>query len=73
MENILQIAQIVTAILLVVAVLMQNSGAGLGSAFGGENSVKSTKRGAERGIFITTIVLAILFLGLTLLDVFINA
>ncbi|MFH1668060.1 MAG: preprotein translocase subunit SecG [Parcubacteria group bacterium CG1_02_37_51] len=72
MENILQIAQIVTAILLVIAVLMQNSGAGLGSAFGGESSIKSTKRGAERGIFITTIVLAILFLGLTLLDVFVN-
>ena len=64
METIISIAQIVSAALLVTAILIQNRGAGLGSAFGGESTVY-TKRGPEKFIFVATIVLAVLFLGLT--------
>jgi len=32
-----------------------------GAAFGGEGSIYRTKRGVEKGIFIATIILAILF------------
>lgn len=59
----MQIIQIISAILLIILILIQNRGAGLGSAFGGENSVHRTKRGAEKGIFIATAIIAIVFLG----------
>jgi len=64
MINILNIAQLVIAVLMVIGILLQQSGAGLGSAFGGGDSVYLTKRGAEKSIFIATIVLAILFLAI---------
>lgn len=72
MEKIIQIIQAIVAVLLIVTIIMQNKGAGLGSAFGGESTVYRTKRGAEKTIYYTTIILAILFLGLTLADLFIN-
>lgn len=71
MQNILTIAQIVTGLLMVAGILMQQSGSGLGSAFGGEGNVYLTKRGAEKNIFIATIVMAGLFLGLGVVRLFI--
>lgn len=73
MSNILNIAQIIITIMLVIGILMQNRGSGLGSAFGGEGNVYMTKRGAEKTIFIATIVLSILFLGLGVLRIVIKA
>jgi len=57
-------AQIVLSILLIIAVLLQQSEASLGTAFGGGDSFSSghhTKRGAEKTLFIATIIIAILF------------
>jgi len=65
----IKIAQIVIAVLLMVAVLMQNRGTGLGSAFGGGGGgggVYMTKRGLEKKLFIATIVLAVIFILLSL-------
>lgn len=62
MQNILYIIQIIISVLLVVTILMQQKGSGLGSAFGGDSAVYRTKRGAEKFIFRLTIILAILFL-----------
>jgi preprotein translocase subunit SecG len=56
--------QIVLSVLLIGGVLLQQSEAGLGSGFGGGDGFSSghhTKRGAERAIFIATIVIAVLF------------
>jgi len=61
MSNILNIVQIVIAGLLCIAILLQQRGAGLSSAFGGEGGVYFKKRGAEKIIFIASIVLAALF------------
>jgi len=58
--------QIISAILLVAAVLLQQQGAGLGSAFGGEGNVYRTKRGLEKNLFVATIVLAVIFLAAAL-------
>lgn len=58
------IAQIIIAILLIITILLQNRGSGLGTAFGGEGNIYLAKRGAEKFIFHATIVLAVLFLGL---------
>jgi preprotein translocase subunit SecG len=62
--QILDIIQIVVAILLIITILLQNRGSGLGAAFGGEDNIYMAKRGAEKFIFWATIVLAIIFLGL---------
>lgn len=64
MTNILNYVQIVTTILLIIFILLQNRGSGLGSAFGGEGNIYMTKRGAEKTIFILTIITAIVFLGI---------
>lgn len=61
MSRLLTITQIISAILLIVTILLQQRGVGLGAAFGGEGSLYRTKRGVEKGIFYATIVLAILF------------
>ncbi len=73
MQQILNIFQLVVAILLVIFILLQQRGAGLGGVFGGEGGVYRTKRGAEKIIFTTTIVLAVLFLVTTLLNVFLSS
>ncbi len=60
------ILQIIISVLLISAILIQNRGTGLGAAFGGEGNVYRTKRGVEKYLFITTVVLAVLFLGTAL-------
>lgn len=64
MQNIFNITQIVIACLLVIAILLQQRGVGLSSAFGGEGGAYRVKRGAEKLLFTATIVLAVLFLGI---------
>jgi len=62
--HIIPYVQIVLSVLLMGGVLIQQSEAGLSSAFGGGDSFSSgnhTKRGAEKVIFIATIVIAVLF------------
>jgi len=59
----LDIIQISIAAVLILLVLMQSRGAGLGSAFGGEGNVYRTKRGVEKYLFILTIIVAGVFLA----------
>lgn len=66
---IIDIIQIISAILLIIAILMQSKGSGLGSAFGGSDNVATKKRGAEKGLFILTIILSIIFLGTAFINV----
>ncbi|OGY46973.1 MAG: preprotein translocase subunit SecG [Candidatus Komeilibacteria bacterium RIFCSPLOWO2_01_FULL_45_10] len=72
MDKILQIVQLAAAALLVVFILIQQRGAGLGGIFGGESGFYRTKRGAEKVIFILTIVFAIIFIASSLLNVFLG-
>jgi len=65
METI-QIIQIIAAITLIIVILLQNRGTGLGGVFGGQNNVYLTKRGLEKKLFIATIVLSIIFLIISL-------
>lgn len=68
----LNIFQIIVAILLTITILLQQRGAGLGSAFGGgEGNVYSTKRGIEKILFKASIALAILFLISALVNLFV--
>jgi preprotein translocase subunit SecG len=70
MTQLLNIVQLTSAILLVVFILLQQRGAGLGGIFGGQGGVYRTKRGAEKIIFIITICLAVIFFTSSLLSVF---
>lgn len=62
----LQIIQIVVAVLLTVSILLQNRGAGLSGIFGGSGNVYRTKRGLEKKLFISTIVLGVIFFAVSL-------
>lgn len=72
MQNILHIFQIIIAILLMILILLQQKGAGLGAAFGSDSSIYRTKRGAEKIIFIATIVLSALFFLSALANIFVS-
>jgi protein translocase SecG subunit len=63
MKNAIVIAQIVLAVLLTAAILLQQKGSGLSATFGGDGNVFRTMRGIEKTLFYATIVLAALFLG----------
>lgn len=58
---IIDIIQLVSAVGLIIAIILQNRGTGLGSAFGGEGNVYRAKRGMEKTLFRLTIVLAVIF------------
>ena len=60
--RILTYSQIALSVFLVAGILLQQKGSGLGSAMGGSNLEYSTKRGAEKFIFRATIVVAVLFI-----------
>ena len=63
MRNLLFGFQIGVSMLLIVAILLQQKGGGLGSAFGGDGAVYRSRRGLEKALFVITIVLAALFVG----------
>jgi protein translocase SecG subunit len=55
--------QIILSIILIVAILLQQSDAGVGGALGGGDGggLYHTRRGFEKFLFVTTIVTSILF------------
>lgn len=66
--GILPYIQIALSVLLVASILLQQTGASVGGAFGGDNfsAAYHTRRGSELFLFWATIVIAVLF-GLTAL------
>lgn len=61
-----KIAQFILGVLLVLAILLQNRGAGLGGVFGGSGGVYLAKRGLEKKLFTATVVISILFFAISL-------
>jgi len=59
--GVLPYVQIVLSVLLVAAVLLQQTGASMGGAFGGDNFSAGyhTRRGAEKILFYSTIILSV--------------
>ena len=63
-QSILPYVQIILSVILVVAILLQRTGAQVGGAFGGSDNFSSafhTRRGFEKTLFIITIIIAIFF------------
>ncbi len=65
----LNVAQIVVALVLILTVLLQVRGGGLGGIFGQPDSVYRTKRGVEKTLFQLTIALVVIFIILSLVSV----
>jgi preprotein translocase subunit SecG len=62
-EDFINVAQILVATMLMLVILLQAKGSGIGTALGGgTNSSFRTRRGVEKTLFQLTIVLAIVFL-----------
>jgi preprotein translocase subunit SecG len=67
MSNYLLIAQIMVAIALIVVLLFQVKGGGLGGIFGQADTVYRTRRGVEKRLMQFTVALVILFTILSVL------
>ncbi|MEI6280827.1 MAG: preprotein translocase subunit SecG [bacterium] len=73
--KVLPYAQIILSVILVTAVLLQQSAAGLGGALGGgdSGSLHHTRRGFEKFLFYLSIICGILFALFALLSIIIKA
>lgn len=72
MKNIFLTLQIVTALITIVLVIIQSKGTGIGSTFGGDMGFYGTKRGAEKLMFVLTIVVAFIFVASSLAAVLLS-
>lgn len=61
--EVLDIVMIASASLMVLAILLQTRGASLGAGFGASGELFTTRRGLEKNLYDTTIVLAVVFVG----------
>ncbi|MBA7626568.1 hypothetical protein ES703_34021 [subsurface metagenome] len=66
METYFNIAQIILSVALILAILLQVRGGGLGGIFGQADTVYRTKRGVEKTLFQLTIVLVFLFITISI-------
>lgn len=58
---ILQYVTIGSAVLMILAILLQQRGASLGAGFGGSGELYTTRRGLDKNLFEATIILAVIF------------
>ncbi len=73
MESYLDIALIITAIALIISVVLQSKGIGLGGLTGQDTGgVFTARRGIEKTLFWITIGLAIFFVLLTLVVIIVK-
>lgn len=61
-NGILQIVSVGSALLMIIAILLQQRGASLGAGFGGSSELYTTRRGLDKNLFEVTIFLAIIFI-----------
>lgn len=67
-KTILKPAQIIVAIILIVSILLQNRGEGLGSFLGGGGEIFRARRGLERSLYFITIALSVLLIILSIIN-----
>lgn len=60
-DSILQIVTIGSAVLMILAILLQQRGATLGAGFGSSGELYTTRRGLDKNLFEATVVLAVIF------------
>ncbi|MBT3670641.1 MAG: preprotein translocase subunit SecG [Chloroflexi bacterium] len=73
MEKFLDIALIIVSVTLVVSVILQSKGGGLGGLTGADTGgVFSARRGIEKTLFRATIILSVIFFVLAIITVIIT-
>jgi len=73
MKQFLDIALIITSVALIISVILQSKGAGLGGLTGGDTGgVYTARRGIERTLFWVTIVLSVIFFVLAIATVLVG-
>jgi len=68
MRTLLPAIQIVISVILIAVVLVQSRGSGFGGAFGTQGAIFRTRRGIELYLFRATVVLAAIFIAVSLLS-----
>jgi len=68
MIKIINIAEVIVSLLLIVSILLQNRGAGLSGAFGGSFGGYYTKRGFEKFLVAFSVILSGLFIVLAIVN-----
>lgn len=68
MQTYFNVAQLIVAVVLIVVILLQVRGGGLGGIFGQPDSTFRTRRGVEKALFQFTIALVVLFVALSILS-----
>lgn len=63
LTEILQIIMLVSSVLMIAAILLQQRGASLGAGFGGSSELYTTRRGFDKNLFDVTVIFAVLFIG----------
>ncbi|OIP05997.1 preprotein translocase subunit SecG [Candidatus Berkelbacteria bacterium CG06_land_8_20_14_3_00_43_10] len=69
MQKIITICLVVISLLLIASILLQQRGASLGGAFGGDSSIYRSRRGAEKILFRLTILFALSFIVISIIAV----
>lgn len=72
MQNILLVVNIILSILIVIFILIQGRGGGLGSAWGGGGETFHTRRGIEKVTIRITVLLIAVFFILSAVNLFIR-
>ena len=72
MLKIINISELVIAILLTISILLQNRGAGLSSTFGGDFGGYYSKRGFEKFLVRFSVFLAVVFIGLAIANLVVS-
>ena len=70
MRSIINISEIITAVLLMIAILLQNRGAGLSGTFGGDFGGYYTRRGFEKFLVVGSVILSGLFIVFSVVNLF---
>ena len=70
LKDIFTFSLIGVSVLLVLVILLQQKEGGLSTVFGGEGTVYRQKRGLAKGLHYFTVVLAVLFIALSIMVLF---
>lgn len=73
MQTAVLLIQIILSITMIVILLLQMKGEGLGSAFGGDSSVYHQRRGIEKTLFNVTVVLSTIFMVMSIVSALVAA
>ena len=73
-QDALQFIQILTSIALIIVIVLQAQGQGLGGLFGGTDTmgITKTRRGMEKTLFQITVGLSVAFLGNAIIQLLIQ-